>query len=195
MVEKKRRLTREDWTAAALDALAEGGLAAVAIEPLAARLGATKGSAYWHFPNREALLVATLERWENEHTEAVIAATEAESEPVAKLRLLYGSAIVHASGNLIVLALLGAVNDPVVAPFVRRVNRRWLSYLAGLYRDMGLRTKQARRRALLAYSAYLGLAQLAVSSPESVPSTKAARIAYVEEAVASLGARTGVATA
>jgi Bacterial regulatory proteins, tetR family len=34
--------------AAALAAIAKGGLAAVAVEPLAARLGATKGSFYWH---------------------------------------------------------------------------------------------------------------------------------------------------
>ena len=39
MVAKRstRRLTRDDWTAAALAVIAEGGLAAVAVEPLAGR--------------------------------------------------------------------------------------------------------------------------------------------------------------
>ena len=41
------RLTRDDWSEAALRALAAGGLAAVAVEPLATSLGTTKGSFYW----------------------------------------------------------------------------------------------------------------------------------------------------
>ena len=61
---EKSRLSAEDWALAALDVIAESGLAAVAVEPLARRLGVTKGSFYWHFPSREALLVAALERWE-----------------------------------------------------------------------------------------------------------------------------------
>ncbi|MEU8610821.1 helix-turn-helix domain-containing protein [Actinoplanes sp. NPDC048791] len=66
------RLTADDWTSAALEAMAGGGLAAVAVEPLAARLGATKGSFYWHFANRDALIEAAVLRWERDHTEAVI---------------------------------------------------------------------------------------------------------------------------
>ncbi|MBP8098362.1 MAG: helix-turn-helix transcriptional regulator, partial [Arenimonas sp.] len=58
---EKPRLSAEDWARAALDVIAEQGLAAVAVEPLARRLGVTKGSFYWHFPSREALLVAALQ--------------------------------------------------------------------------------------------------------------------------------------
>src|SRR5260370_1248821 len=58
----QRRLTRDDWITAALRAIADGGLAAVGVEPLAARLGATKGSFYWHFENRDALLEAAIRR-------------------------------------------------------------------------------------------------------------------------------------
>ena len=54
MAEGKRRLAREDWVDAALAAIAEGGVAAVAVEPIAARLGTTKGSFYWHFHDRDA---------------------------------------------------------------------------------------------------------------------------------------------
>jgi hypothetical protein len=39
-----KALTAEDWELAALDAIREGGLAVVAVEPLARRLGVTKGS-------------------------------------------------------------------------------------------------------------------------------------------------------
>ena len=62
--ERTGRLSADDWANAALDLIAEQGVASVAVEPLARRLGVTKGSFYWHFPSREALLVAALERWE-----------------------------------------------------------------------------------------------------------------------------------
>ena len=61
---RRRSLGADDWIDAATAVLVEDGVAAVAVEPLAARLGATKGSFYHHFPNRDALITAALERWE-----------------------------------------------------------------------------------------------------------------------------------
>lgn len=57
------RLRAVDWAQAALDVVATDGVNAVAVEPLARKLGVTKGSFYWHFPSRDALLHAALERW------------------------------------------------------------------------------------------------------------------------------------
>ncbi|MEM7054744.1 MAG: TetR/AcrR family transcriptional regulator, partial [Pseudomonadota bacterium] len=42
----KPRLTAEDWEQAALDLIAEKGINGLGIEPLARRLGITKGSFY-----------------------------------------------------------------------------------------------------------------------------------------------------
>ncbi|MFF5209113.1 TetR family transcriptional regulator [Streptosporangium sp. NPDC000396] len=39
-------LTRDGWSRAALNAMAEGGIAAVAVDRLASRLGTTRGSFY-----------------------------------------------------------------------------------------------------------------------------------------------------
>ena len=50
-----RTLSAADWSEAALVALARGGLAAVAVEPLAKELGATKGSFDRHFADRNEL--------------------------------------------------------------------------------------------------------------------------------------------
>src|SRR5690606_34135016 len=75
--ERTGRLSAEDWAQAALELIAEQGVAAVAVEPLARRLGVTKGSFYWHFPSREALLVAALERWEQFEQEEVFGQLEA----------------------------------------------------------------------------------------------------------------------
>src|SRR5215217_5141721 len=73
-------LKAEVWVGAARAAMAEGGIDAVAVEPLARRLGVTKGSFYWHFKDRRALLEATLEGWEEESTEARISASRRISD-------------------------------------------------------------------------------------------------------------------
>ena len=43
---ERSRLTAADWEAGALDLIAEQGIAALAVEPLARKLNVTKGSFY-----------------------------------------------------------------------------------------------------------------------------------------------------
>ncbi|ONI88494.1 TetR family transcriptional regulator [Saccharothrix sp. ALI-22-I] len=160
------RRTQDDWTGVALRALAEGGVAAVAVEPLAARLGATKGSAYWHFPNREALLKATLERWERENTEAVTDILDSVPEPLDKLRLLFATVLENVEDSAVELAMLAAKDHPAVAPVLARVTDRRIGYLEELFGQLGFAAGVARQRAVLAYSVYLGQAQLLSSMPK-----------------------------
>jgi AcrR family transcriptional regulator len=178
---KKPRLGKDDWTAAALQALGRGGIAAVAMEPLAARLGATKGSAYWHFPNREALLRATLERWEQEQTEAVIADVERESDPERRLRSLFHTVLRHVHADAVELALLASADDPLVAPVLGRVTDRRVSYLAKMFADLGFSRTESKRRALIAYSTYLGHTQLARTSLDRLPKSRTALDAYIDD--------------
>ena len=58
MVNRSR--TGADWLKAARLALLHRGPDAVRVEPLARGLGVTKGSFYWHFKDRNALLEALL---------------------------------------------------------------------------------------------------------------------------------------
>lgn len=186
------RLTAEDWSAAALEAIGRGGLAAVAVEPLATLLGATKGSFYWHFDNREALVEAALQRWEREHTTAVIELVEARADPLEKLRLLIGTVIESTApeaGDTIELAMLATADHPLVAPVLARVTERRVGYTAELFEALGFPRAEARRRGLLAVTAYLGHAQLAHATPQVVPGTAAARRSYVNRIVELLTSR------
>ena len=60
------KLGRKDWLRAARLALRKGGPEAVRVEKLARELAVTKGSFYWHFKDREELLEALLQEWEEE---------------------------------------------------------------------------------------------------------------------------------
>ena len=159
---EKPRLSAEDWALAALDVIASQGLAAVAVEPLARRLGVTKGSFYWHFPSREALLVAALERWEKTEQETVFGQMEAVSDPRLRLRELFELVAREPRSHIIYSELLKALDHPVVKPVLSRVSVRRMDYLAASFRQAGLPRLDAQNRARLAYAAYVGFLQLAL---------------------------------
>jgi AcrR family transcriptional regulator len=186
-VQKRTRLSRQAWVQAALNAIAEGGLAGVAVAPLAKQLGATKGSFYWHFANRETLVKAALAEWEQSHTAAVIAEIEAAADdPLQQLRLLFRRVTALAARDRIELALLATADHRTVQPVLDRVTRRRIEFTAQLFRRLGFSRAQAKRRALLAYSAYLGHAQLVHASPQLLPRAQAAKRAYLNDVLAAL---------
>ena len=173
----------------ALAAIADGGVADVAVEPLAARLGATKGSFYWHFANRDDLLNAALAEWEERHTIAVT--TEVARSPggaMDQFRLLIRRVIDVAEGDRIGLALLATADHPAVAPVLARVTDHRVSFIAALFSELGFSPAESWRRALLAYCAYLGHAQLAHATPGFLPRAPEDTDAYIEHVLRVLTA-------
>jgi AcrR family transcriptional regulator len=152
-----RSLSASDWIGAAMEAIVEGGVGAVAIEPLAVRLGATKGSFYHHFSNRDALIVAALEDWERSQTEAVIERLELIPDPGERLRAVLAAAFADLTGGARDAALLASASHPLVKPIVRRVTERRLRYFTEMYRQLGFPKRRAHRRALMLYLSYIGV--------------------------------------
>ncbi|CAL9433083.1 hypothetical protein SUDANB176_02092 [Streptomyces sp. enrichment culture] len=164
------RLSARDWADAALAAMREGGLAAVAVEPLATRLGTTKGSFYWHFTGRDALIEAALERWAETETETLITDLEETGpDPELRLRRLFAEAVRSAAEDPLEVALLATADDPRVAAALERVTERRIAYVALQFELAGFPGPEARRRGLLAYSVYLGHTQLGHAVPASLP--------------------------
>jgi AcrR family transcriptional regulator len=81
---RRPRLTPDTWLAAGLDALCEAGPAALGAEPLARRLGTTKGSFYWHFADVPAYSAALLARWQAAAEAAL--GTDEDAPAAARLR-------------------------------------------------------------------------------------------------------------
>lgn len=75
------------WLDAAYQALIEGGVDAVKIQPLAKRLNLSRTSFYWFFTDREALLQALLARWRDKNTGGIVRQTEAYAESIAEAML------------------------------------------------------------------------------------------------------------
>lgn len=158
--ERSGRLSADDWAQAALDLIAEQGVAAVAVEPLARRLGVTKGSFYWHFPSRDALLQAALERWEKVEQEEVFGQMASIADPGERLRALFRLVAREYKSHIIYSELLKALDHPAVQPVIGRVSGRRMDFLTASFRQAGLNRIEALQRARLTYAAYVGFLQL-----------------------------------
>ncbi|MGW4893312.1 TetR/AcrR family transcriptional regulator [Kitasatospora sp. NPDC004240] len=167
----KGKVTRDDWTTAALGALARGGVAAVAVDALARELGVTRGSFYWHFDNREALLVAALETWELRATTEVVAAVREHADAETRVRVLFAEALGSDEIAGLEPALANQTAHPAVAAVVARVTGTRLAFLTELFTDLGLTPGAARHRALAAYATYLGWLDLRRIAPTLAPET------------------------
>ena len=154
----RRLLGRDAWTDAALHGLASGGLAAISVEHLAKALGVTKGSFYWHFEDRDALVRAVLERWERLGTDDIVASLDALTDPRERLVRLFDLSLDDLDHLRAEAALHAAASagHPLVAPVVARVVRRRLSYTESVYRSLGLSRAEASTRATIVLGVYLG---------------------------------------
>ena len=169
-VPSRQSLTAEAWAAAALDAMASGGLDAVAVEPLARRMGVTKGSFYWHFPNRDALLKAALELWEQRETVDVVTGLDQEPDPYQRIVNLFKRANSSYKAGRLYLALAAATDDVRVNEVVQRVSALRLGYLEKCYRALGMGAEEAPLWATFAYATFIGNQQVHRDTPGKFPS-------------------------
>jgi AcrR family transcriptional regulator len=166
MERRVKQLTTEDWERAALQAISDGGLGAVAVEPLARRLGVTKGSFYAHFHDRDELVATALGRWEQIHIESFTSVVERFPDPAERLRALIELATSAARGRTVISRLLLESDDPRVIAALRRITEFRLAHIETVFRELGMSRRRAAHRATIVYAAYIGLLHLAREVPE-----------------------------
>lgn len=180
------RLSGREWIDAALGLLAAGGRDAVRVEPLARLLHVTKGSFYWHFRDREALLEAVLARWEEVETLSVIDRVESEGGGARdRLGRLFRIALGRRAMALEIALRQWGESDRKVRGAVARVDRQRLGYLSDLFSEAGLPAADAAARGLLAYALLFGDFFI------RVPGAKGTREGLLERATALLLAGVG----
>ena len=159
---------QSQWVSAGLEALRKDGIAGVRIERLAAELGITKGSFYWHFRDRGELLEALLEYWAREMTEAEFERIEAVEGGLAqRLLALAEDVLDRGMGRYDPAIRSWARAQRKVAAAVAQVDRRRIRALTALFEADGFSAAEARTRARLFYAFLLGEPQ--VRSPAREP--------------------------
>ncbi|MEM7487781.1 MAG: TetR/AcrR family transcriptional regulator [Pseudomonadota bacterium] len=154
--DEKDHLGPDAWIDAAYARFREGGVDAVRVDPLARALGITRGSFYWHFENRAALLRALLTRWREEETERAISENEAGGgDPGQRLlRLLHTCGA--DDGRLEMGMRDWAARDAAAREEVRRIDERRVAYMTDLAEAAGVPSEAAASRCRVAYLAWLG---------------------------------------
>jgi AcrR family transcriptional regulator len=160
-------VTREQWVDAASAAFRRDGLAGVRVEAVARDLGVTKGSFYWHFDDRSALVDAVVERWEAEQTEDVIARTAADGDPRDRLAALFAEVAARTARRGGERRLYLEAAGEGVQDAVRRVTARRIEHVAALLVEAGVPADVAQPRAVISLAAAVGTDQLADALPTS----------------------------
>ena len=139
-------LTREDWIAGAWEMLGETGLDGVRIEPLAKRLGVTKGSFYWHFKERQELLDALLDRWFSIGEDHLSVDFHTSDNAADRIWALFNSVIQRTTrGQTVTLRLLSH-KDPDVARRIEERDAQRLAFLVRELKELGFPHEEARVR-------------------------------------------------
>lgn len=157
----RTQLDPDRWVEAAIDVLAHDGIAGLRVEVLAKRCGVTKGSFYWHFKDRQALLAAVLEFWKEgrirdiEKTTSVAPGKERD-------QLHYAIEVYGASRNRKGMAIELAVrdwarHDAHAAAIVESVDLYRLDCTRKLFVAAGMSDAEAKSRSLLLYACVFGL--------------------------------------
>lgn len=176
------RTPRVAWVEAGLRALASGGPDVVRVELLAKSLGVTKGGFYHHFRDRQALLDAMLDTWEETFVDqAIELADRGEGSGRTRLRRLFAAA--GARDDLLDLELSvrdWARRDPTVAERVTRVDNRRLAYLRPLFAEFCDDAADVEGRCLLVLTLLVGESLvIATHGRRTRPSVNAAAVRHL----------------
>ncbi len=159
---------RAQWLVAGLESLRKGGVGEVRVERLAADLGITKGSFYWHFKNRSDLLEALLEHWSREMTDVEFERIQAmRGGLAARLLALAEDVLEKGMGRYDPAIRAWARSERKVAAAVAQVDRRRVRALAGFFEEGGFAPAEARTRARLFYTFLLGEPQVRAPARET----------------------------
>jgi AcrR family transcriptional regulator len=156
---KRDMLTPQDWINAAREILVHEGAERVRIEPLAEKLGVSRGSFYWHFEDRAALLEALLDLWrETAHEPMRAVAADRSLDPVARYEK-FMRVWVQGEPYCPVLDLAirrWALVDPEVAREVNKMDKMRIKLLTDIFHDMGYDADEALVRARITYFHQIG---------------------------------------
>ncbi|RME17085.1 MAG: TetR/AcrR family transcriptional regulator [Alphaproteobacteria bacterium] len=176
----RQRAQGELWLDGALGLLAEGGVEAVTVTALARRLGLTRTGFYWHFRDRDALLEAMVQRWEEKNTGNLVARCEAFAETVSEAMLNLFDCWVDPAlfDSRLDLAIRNwARNDPALQARLDAADAVRRRAVTGLFARFGFAPDEAEVRALTVLYTQIGYISMRVTEPWEV---RAARVpAYV----------------
>ncbi len=148
------RVKKSDWLNLALEVLEEGGIQAVRVEILAARLKVAKSGFYYHFRDREDLYEKMLDHWLIMYGAPLIGERMAEAEsPRERLRVVADFVDKAGLSRLDVAVRQWARQDPKVRRVWREQAKKRIAFIRGFFEGLGFEGDdlEMRTRTFVAY--------------------------------------------
>lgn len=148
------RLSREAWLDQALQVLARDGNAKLRVETIAAALGVTTGSFYWHFTDRDAFLESLVMHWGVTMTDIAISQmNDLGGSPRGRIKALMDFVLRNDLARYDVSIRAWAAQEPKIRPIVAAVDGRRMDYIRSLLVPLGFtgNALEMRVRAILGY--------------------------------------------
>ena len=159
-----QKLTRADWINVAGKVLVKSGIDDVKVDRLAIRMKVTRGSFYWHFEDRQALLDALLDDWRGRNVREIeqITARWAGTPPdfLEVIRIWLGEDPLVPQFDMAIRAW--AKKSPNVAKLVHQVDDEWVALLKEFFSRAGLGPDESLVRARVVYFHQIGYYALAI---------------------------------
>jgi AcrR family transcriptional regulator len=158
-------LQPDDWIRAGFARLSAQGVESVRVEILARDLGATKGSFYWHFKDREDLLSRMLLQWEEEEMRWLEEAREINSGAAARWAHFVERISSPDRVRLEVSFRAWARRDERIASRIATIEAKRRAHIVSVLRDVGFTPSSAERWSEVALLVYLGWMDRATRDP------------------------------
>ena len=173
------RLNAADWTEEALEVLVHEGIGAVQITALARRLNVTRGSFYWHFDSRDALLDALLAEWRARNTGVMMGAIADTDRLDDGILALFSVWVDHSRfhADLDQAIRDWARRDAALRKAVKAEDEARVTAIAGFFERHGYATQEAYIRARVIYFTQISYHALRMEDDETLTE----RLGYLEE--------------
>jgi AcrR family transcriptional regulator len=168
--ESGRRLTADDWIEAGFAVLADSGPNALRIDRLCERLKVTKGSFYWHFTDLSGYRAALIEAWGTLHDRSRRHFEHMpDVEPRQRLTVMIQTWVTPQHWQLERAMRIWALTDDAVLASVQQSDARVLRAIRQAFIDCDFAPEDAALRALVAFSAGVGMLHSTDAVPAAPP--------------------------
>ncbi|MGE4339200.1 MAG: TetR/AcrR family transcriptional regulator [Pigmentiphaga sp.] len=161
----RHSLTPESWINAATALLVDQGIDAVRVDVIAKRLGVTRGSFYWHFRDRDELLLRVLKAWRDAATDQLIDRFERrhiDPEILVNdlMTLPFRGRSAREAARIELAIRTWARRDEIVRQALDDVDARRVAYVAQCFSALGFSIAEARARGFALYAWQVGESML-----------------------------------
>ncbi len=162
------RGSRDFWLDAAYNLLIDSGVDAVKVMAMAKSLAISRTSFYWHFDDRDALLDALIQRWQEKNTANLISQTNVYAETITEAVLnlfdcwidpeLFDAPLDFAIRNW-------GQSSGKLKQIIEQSDRERIAAISVMFSRFGYDQQQAETRALTVYYTQVGYISMMVDEP------------------------------